>query len=108
MNNRINQLLAFLEEDPNDAFTIYALAMEYTKTDIEKALFYYEQLIKNHTNYTGTYYHLAQLYADLGEVKEAQKIYKEGIEVCKQENDKHALQELEKTYQSFLIEEGLE
>ncbi|RZK28249.1 MAG: tetratricopeptide repeat protein, partial [Hymenobacter sp.] len=31
--SRLQQLLAFYQDDPNDAFTIYALATEYRADD---------------------------------------------------------------------------
>ena len=47
-HSRLNQLLEFYKEDPNDPFNIYALATEYKSIDPEKALTYFELLIENH------------------------------------------------------------
>jgi tetratricopeptide (TPR) repeat protein len=65
--SRLKQLLQFWQEDPNDPFTLYALATEYRPTDPNKALFYYEKLLAEHPGYVGTYYHAAKLYAELGQ-----------------------------------------
>ena len=35
--NRLTTLLDFLKEDPEDAFTLYAIALEYLKIDEQKA-----------------------------------------------------------------------
>ena len=43
--SRLQQLLAFYEDDPTDAFTIYALATEYRETEPETAMRYYQTLL---------------------------------------------------------------
>ena len=65
-NSRLNQLLEFYKEDPKDPFTIYALAMEYLKLDVNESRKYYELLLTEHRHYVGTYYHAAKLYIELG------------------------------------------
>lgn len=104
-NFRIKFLLDFLEKEPNDAFTLYALALEYLKEDTTKALFYFEKLIAEQPEYAPTYYHLAQLYLDLEENEKAKATYLMGIEMARKVQDTHALKELEKAYQRFLYEE---
>ena len=42
--SRLQQLLAFYEEDPTDPFTIYALATEYRADDPKLAWEYYQKL----------------------------------------------------------------
>lgn len=106
MNNpRLQQLFNFLKEDPDDSFTLYAIALEYEKTDEEKALEYYGRLLAEHEMYVPTYYHAAKLYAELEEFERAKEIYEKGIEMSKKMQDSHALKELEKAYQQFLLEE---
>ena len=41
-NERLKQLLQFLQEDPNDPFNIYCLANEYKNFDAPKAMKYYQ------------------------------------------------------------------
>lgn len=115
--NRINQLLEFLEKEPNDTFLLYAIATEYLKTDTQKALAYFENLLQNHSDYIPTYYHAAELYANLEEYKKANQTYLKGIEICQlkvekvqkqnKEIDKvtlKSLQELKSAYELFLME----
>jgi tetratricopeptide (TPR) repeat protein len=115
--NRINQLLDFLEKEPNDNFLLYAIATEYLKTDTQKAVEYFENLLQNHADYIPTYYHAAELYANLEEYKKANKTYLKGIEMCQElikkaqeqniEIDKvtlKSLQELKSAYELFLME----
>lgn len=99
---RINQLLAFLEEEPNDPFNLYALALEFAKTDHQKAVSYFEQLLTKHPNYVATYYHAGKLYEELEEEEKAEEVYKKGVEVATQQNEALALRELKNAYQEFL------
>ncbi len=111
--NRINQLLEFLEKEPNDTFLIYAIATEYLKTDTQKALVYYENLLQNHSDYIPTYYHAAELYANLENYEKANQVYLKGIEICEtkvmeaQKQNKvilKSLQELKSAHEIFLME----
>ena len=45
---RLQQLLAFYEADPADAFTIYALATEYRTQEPARAWEYYQKLLTEH------------------------------------------------------------
>ena len=101
---RLEQLHAFLLEDPDDPFTLYALATEYLKTDVNQALAYYEKLLDEHPAYVGTYYHAARLYADLGRADDAQKTYRKGLEVAQAADNRNAHRELQAAYQQFLDE----
>ncbi|HCN82510.1 MAG TPA: tetratricopeptide repeat protein, partial [Sphingobacteriaceae bacterium] len=57
--NRLEKLLEFIKNEPGDPFLKYALATEYLRLDDpDKALQYYQDLITNHKEYVGTYYHL--------------------------------------------------
>ena len=83
-NNRLEKLLQFLAEDPNDPFTLYALATEYKKEDNEKALEYFEKLLTDHKDYVGTYYHTAALYDELGDKDNAKITYQKGMKVARE------------------------
>jgi tetratricopeptide (TPR) repeat protein len=101
-DNRLDQLLKFLEREPHDPFLQYALATEYLRIDkLEMALFYYESLINNHPNYVGTYYHLGKLYELLGRKEDAIRTYRDGIQICKNERNMHALSELQGVYNAI-------
>jgi Tfp pilus assembly protein PilF len=99
--NRLEQLFKFLEEDPTDPFTIYAIATEYRNTDREKALGYYEKLLSEHERYVGTYYHAAKLYEELGQNDLAEQTYKNGMLISRQEGNLHAFSELQQAYNKF-------
>ncbi|MBY0542443.1 MAG: tetratricopeptide repeat protein [Sphingobacteriaceae bacterium] len=98
-NTRLNKLLEFLDNDPNDSFILYALATEYNSlNDIEKAFNYYLKLVNEHPNYVGTYYHLGKLYEKQGEKDKAIDIYQKGMLIARSKRDMHALSELQGAY----------
>ena len=102
LNNRLDQLFKFLEEDPNDPFTLYAIATEYRNTDKEKAREYYEKLLTAHQNYVGTYYHAAKLYEELNQNDLAESTYKKGMQISRQEGNLHAFSELQQAYNKMM------
>lgn len=61
---RIKILLDWIEENPEDPFNWYSLALEYRKTDTTRAMAILEKLIEEHPAYVPTYYPLAQLWMD--------------------------------------------
>lgn len=98
---RLQKLLDFLKNEPNDPFLKYALATEYLKAnDLDKALRYFEDLILNHSDYVGTYYHLGKLYESLERKTEAIMTYQKGMEVSRKKGDMHAYSELQAAYNS--------
>lgn len=93
--NRIDTLLEFLKEDPEDGFVRFALAKEYEKIGtLKKALDTYLELKEIDINYIGLYYHLGGLYEKLGEKESALETYTQGIEIAKKMADFHSLSEL--------------
>lgn len=97
--SRLEKLLAFIQNEPNDEFLKYALATEYLRlNETEKALSYYEDLVNNHPNYTGTYYHLGKLYEALGRKDDAISTYETGMRITKEKRDNHAYSELQAVY----------
>ena len=103
--DRLAALTAFHDEDPDDPFTRFALAQEHRQRgDAERALGFFEGLVRDHPDYVGTYYHLGALYAALGRDDDALRTYRDGVAQATRANDLHARAEL----QSALLEaEGL-
>ena len=101
--NRLEKLLEFIKNEPNDPFLKYALATEYLRLNqTDKALEYYEDLVKNHADYTGTYYHLGKLYEALGRTKDAISTYETGMKITKEKRDNHAYSELQSVYDELM------
>jgi tetratricopeptide (TPR) repeat protein len=98
--SRLEKLLEFLKNEPNDEFLLYALATEYLRlNDTAKALEYYEKLVNEHPGYVGTYYHLGKLYEALNRKDDAIKIYEKGMATAQSKRDNHAFSELKAVYQ---------
>ena len=96
---RLEKLLEFIKNEPNDPFLKYALATEYLRIhETVKALEYYEDLVTNHPNYIGTYYHLGKLYEALGRKQDAINIYETGMKITREQRDNHAFSELQQVY----------
>lgn len=102
--SRIAQLKKFLEEDSNDAFSLYALALEYLQDQPEESNTLFAQLLSANPEYLPAYYQAALLQVELQHKEEAEVIFKAGIELAKRKNDRHALTELQSAYQNFLME----
>jgi tetratricopeptide (TPR) repeat protein len=97
--SRLEKLLEFLKNEPQDEFLQYALATEYLRlNETDKALEYYENLVNKHPDYVGTYYHLGKLYEALNRKTDAINIYEKGMEIAKQKRDNHAFSELQAVY----------
>lgn len=101
---RLKTLIKFYEEDPNDPFNLYGLALEYQKIDLIKSDSLFEKLLKDFPQYVPSYYHAAKLKVELKQPEAALVIYQKGIEVAKQQNEKKAEQELRSAYDELLFE----
>jgi len=104
--NRIEILKSFLQHEPGDSFSRYALAMEYVKTNkFEDAQRAFEYVRDHDPEYLANYYQLAQLYRNMSMKHEAEKTYRTGITVATKAGDQHTREELEAALESLLAEE---
>jgi tetratricopeptide (TPR) repeat protein len=93
---RIIKLREFLEKEPNDTFTIYALGLEYASIKLyEQAIATFEDLRQREPDYIPTYYQLAGTYRKVNQKDKALAIYKDGIVRARTARDLHAASELE-------------
>ena len=104
-NDRIQQLIRFIEEEPHDPFNVYALAMEYMNGQPDRARAYLDQLLTEHPAYLATYYHAAALYAELGNVERATELYEKGMGLAKAQNNQKTLLELQRARQALADDE---
>jgi tetratricopeptide (TPR) repeat protein len=101
--NRIEILKGFLNDNPNDSFSRYALALEYAKLgQHEEALREFEAVKTNDPAYVATYYQLGQLYQKLGNKHDAEKTFRTGITVATKAGDDHTRSELEAALEGLL------
>jgi tetratricopeptide (TPR) repeat protein len=100
--SRLEKLLEFIKNEPEDEFLKYALATEYLRLQqTGKALEYYEDLVTNHPAYVGTYYHLGKLYEALNRKEDAISTYEKGMKIAREKRDNHAFAELQGVYNTL-------
>jgi Tfp pilus assembly protein PilF len=101
--SRINILKSFLESDPNDSFSRYALALEYVKAgQHDDAVREFETVRTKDPDYVATYYHLGKLYQQLSKTHEAEKTFRTGITTAAKLKDEHTRSELEAALEEVL------
>ena len=94
-STRLEKLLSFLADSPEDAFLLFAVAKEHEGLGQNaQALDRYLELLRVDPSYVGLYYHLAKLYEQKEAHQEAWDTYTQGMEVAKKAGDQHALSEL--------------
>jgi Tfp pilus assembly protein PilF len=92
---RLEALQQFLEKEPNDSFTRYAIALEYASlNDFQKSTESLEELIKADPDYSPAYQQLGTIFAQLDRKKEALKVFETGIQIATANGDLHAAEEM--------------
>lgn len=102
-SGRIEQLQKFLDEDRSDPFNWYALALEFVKSDQQKALTLFEKLLNDFPEYIPTYYHAGHLYLELGEHQKAVDVFERGITLAKKQNDVKSTRELKSALDELMF-----
>src|SRR5947209_13247560 len=93
--NRLQMLTEFLQQNPDDAFARYGLAMEYSKAgQTAQALAEFNKLLELHPDYTNGYFMAAQLLERSGRTPEARQMLEKGVEAARRTGNKHALSEM--------------
>ena len=94
--NRIQTLLQYAEENSEDAFTKYLLALEYVKAgnDME-ARKWMENIYHHCSDYLPNYYHYGKLLERSGAHSDAVTIYRKGMVLARNSKDVHAYSELQ-------------
>lgn len=99
---RIDKLLEFLKQNPNDSFLQHALALEYVKVGKStEAKRLFKDILHREPGYIGSYYHLAKLQEFMEEKDEAIKTYETGMTEAKKAGDQHAYNELQGAYEEL-------
>ncbi len=100
-NQRIQQLIRFVQEEPNEPFNVYALAMEYVTDNPAQARAYFDDLLTRFPDYLPTYYHAAALYAESNDRERAAVLYEKGIDLARTQQNQKTLLELQRAQQAF-------
>ena len=93
---RMEQLRRMLERSPEDAFLLYAIALEYKKAgDAPQAIEYFDKVVAVDPAYCYAYHQRGLVYELLGDLQSARRSYREGIQAATKANDTHARGEIE-------------
>lgn len=98
---RLKILKEILAENPNDAFSWYAVAMEYKDTNQSEAIGYLEKLFSDFPTYLPTYYQLGCLYAEREAIQQATEVFENGMALAKQQGNEKTFRELKAAYQLY-------
>jgi tetratricopeptide (TPR) repeat protein len=94
--DRVSALREILQQNPEDNFARYGLAMEFAKQGkLAEAVLEFKHLLSINPDYIAAYYHAGQTLENLGQYDDARKIYQEGIKVASRLKDNKAKGELE-------------
>jgi tetratricopeptide (TPR) repeat protein len=94
--DRLAKLLAMLDRQPGDPFTLYAVALEHKKAGRrDEALAFLDRTIQFDPGYCYAYFQKGVVLEDQGDVEGAKSAYRAGIVAAKAKGDAHALSELE-------------
>lgn len=105
-NSRIEQIKNFLTQTPDDTFLNYALAIEFVAVNNnEDAKKIFQKLIENVPEYSATYYQYGKLLLKEKDKQGAVKIFEDGINVARKNNETHAASELQAALNEILYDE---
>ena len=94
--SRLEQFKEFVELDPSDTFSRYALGMEYLgASDFSLALEQFEEVIRLNPGDPAAYSQASISAVSLNQTDQARMFLQQGIEVAKKKGDKHSVEEME-------------
>lgn len=95
MQDRLEKLLTFEKENPDDPFILYGLALEYQKIDEDKATAYFDKLITQHADYLPAYYHFGCMLTRQGNEEKAIKVFEKGYDLALSQGDRKTANEID-------------
>jgi Flp pilus assembly protein TadD len=94
--DRLTRLKALIEENPQDRFARYGLAMELARQDrLEESLHEFRALMSLDPDYVASYLQAGQTLEKLNRVEQAREVYRKGMEVAARRGDMKTRGELE-------------
>ena len=101
---RLEQLQQMLQEEPNDVFLQYAIAIEYFSVgNYEKALDCLKTIIQSNPDYLAAYYQTGKCHEELKQFEEAKNMYTKGVELAQKQGNTKTRNELSEAL--FLLED---
>jgi Tfp pilus assembly protein PilF len=93
---RREKLEALLQDDPDDSFLRYAVAMEHkSEGEPAKALETLQEVLERDPQYVAAYFQAAQLLAEANQTDPARDLLRHGILVAERAGDSHAAGEMQ-------------
>lgn len=105
---RIKLLKDYCDEEPQNPFNFYALALEYRESEKVEATNLFDFVVFNFPNYLPVYFPAAQFFFENDDLLKAKNLFEAGIELAHTLQDEKAKKELSNAYQNFLFETDLE
>lgn len=94
--DKVAALTQILEQNPDDAFARYGLAMEYAnQNNLATSLTQFDLLLARHADYTAGYFMAAQTLTRAGRIDEAKARLTQGIASAQRTGNSHALAEMQ-------------
>ncbi len=101
--NRLQKLLALVEQDPLDAFCLYGVALEHAKlSDHRAAVDWFDRALAADPDSAYAYFHKARSLVELGRREQAVMTLRSGLAAATRRSDSHGHAEIE----GFLDELG--
>jgi predicted Zn-dependent protease len=93
---RIDAIKKIVEQQPNDPFPRYGLAMEYKNAGrADEAHAAFAELEARHPDYVAQYLMHGNLLASMQRIDEARGVYQRGLVAARKKGDGHAAGELQ-------------
>lgn len=94
--DRIATLNEILQQDPNNAFARYGLAMEYGNSgQTDRAMEEFGKLLSSNPDYAAGYFMAAQTLVKANRAQEAKTMLENGIAAAQRKGDSHAQSEMQ-------------
>ena len=106
--DRLQLLRDFIEEEPENPFNYYALALELRETDPDESEKLFDYVLANHPEYLPVHFPSAHFFAAQDQLEKARTIFENGIELATKLTEEKTLKELRNAYQNFLFENDLD
>lgn len=103
-NSRLNQIKEMLEQEPNDLFLNYALAIELSgnENSLVDAEIQFKKTLELNISYVPAYYQLGKLYELIQKNELALRYYQLGLAYAREQKNNKAINEIEEAI--FMLE----
>lgn len=97
--DRLEILQKMMKDKPEDLFLQYAIALEYKSAgSYEPAKEQLDRLLQTSPDYLPTYYQLAELLEETGEIERAAAVLEKGMALAQRLGDSRTARELKQAY----------